>query len=405
MNKKIFFLLLFAMAGCNSSNNINPLGKEYFIKFYGATGDQEGVSVQSTPDGGFIIGGNSIAEFDGTSDYLLIKVDALGNQEWFQTYDFEGIGGNDIFTDVLVENTGYVVAGTSAISGVDKMVLLRIDLNGGLVNSFIIFPLANNSFKTNGISPLSSGGYLVTGPIVDGNPSQKGKSLISVVNEDFSIADSLSYPSSATTVGNETVFIKALEVINRYDPAGTETINYLIFGYVNSPDGPKLTINQYRESLGSPVNAPLAEDYNNSKVVDVIKISDDSYKMLASSENETYLINVNESPSVGAYTLGSGQSLSRKLIRGVNFSLTASNNFLISANITPENSTITSSSILESSAFGTINWERNFGTENSYTSGKVISLTDGSVVYTGTAGFKGQKKVFLIKVKSNGEMK
>ncbi len=393
------------MAGCNSSNNINPLGKEYFIKFYGATGDQEGVSVQSTPDGGFIIGGNSIAEFDGTSDYLLIKVDALGNQEWFQTYDFEGIGGNDIFTDVLVENTGYVVAGTSAISGVDKMVLLRIDLNGGLVNSFIIFPLANNSFKTNGISPLSSGGYLVTGPIVDGNSSEKGKSLISVVNEDFSIADSLSYPSSATTVGNETVFIKALEVINRYDPAGTETINYLIFGYVNSPDGPKLTINQYRESLGSPVNAPLAEDYNNSKVVDVIKISDDSYKMLASSENETYLINVNESPSVGAYTLGSGQSLSRKLIRGVNFSLTASNNFLISANITPENSTITSSSILESSAFGTINWERNFGTENSYTSGKVISLTDGSVVYTGTAGFKGQKKVFLIKVKSNGEMK
>ena len=73
------------------------------------------------------MGGNSITEFGGSSDYLLIKVDAQGNQEWLQTYDFDGSGGNDVLTDVLVDANSYIVAGTSAINGVDKMVLLRVD--------------------------------------------------------------------------------------------------------------------------------------------------------------------------------------------------------------------------------------------------------------------------------------
>jgi len=405
MNKIVAFLILFTFVGCGT-NNINPLGEAYFIKFYGAEGDQMGILVQSTPDGGFIVAGNSITEFGGTSDYLLIKTDAQGNQEWLQTYDFDGSGGNDLLTDVLVEDNSYVIAGTSAINGIDKMVLLRVSLDGTLLDSSIIFPLANNSFKANGISPLSAGGYLVTGPIVGGAPSQTGKSLISVVNADFSIADSLSFPSVAPTVGKETVFVKGLEVVNHFDPAGTETNNYLFFGYVNSDEGPKLNIFQFRESLGSAITTPIAIDYNNSIITDVLQISNNSYKMLASTDNETYMINVTESPSVQAYTLGSDQILrSGKLIQGVSFALTEGGNFLIASNTTPENSTITSSSIAEVSPAGTINWERVFGTEIAYTSGKVITLNNGAVVYTGTAGFKGQTKVFLIKLKSNGEMK
>lgn len=406
MNKAIMLLLLLALAGCNTSNNVNPSGEDYFIKFYGATGDQSGISVQPTPDGGFIIGGNSITEFGGTSDYLLIKADASGNQEWQQTYDFEETGGNDILTDVLVEDNSYVIAGTSSIGGVDKMVLLRVGFDGVLINTSIIFPLANNSFKTNGISPLNLGGYLVTGPIIEGDAELKGKSLISIVNNDFSISDSLSFPSSAVSVGKETIFLKALEVINHFDPPNTETINYLIFGYVNSPEGPKLNIFQFRESLGSAITTPLSKDYNESKVVDVLKVSDNAYKMLAASENETYMIDVTESSSVQAYTLGSDQILrSEEFIQGTSFSLTQNNEFLIASNITPENTSITSSSIVESTAAGTINWEKIVGTEVSYSSGKVISLVDGAVVYTGTAGFKGQTKVFLIKLKSNGDMK
>ncbi len=410
MNRAIIFLLLFTFVGCGT-NNISPLGEDYFIKFYGAEGYQQGVSVQSTPDGGFIIGGNSIPVFGGSSDYLLIKTDAFGNQEWLQTYDFEGTGGNDLLTDVLVEDNSYVIAGTSAINGVDKMVLLRIDVDGTLLNSSIIFPLANNSFKTNGISPLSAGGYLITGPIVAGDPSQTGKSLISVVNSDFSIADSLSFPSVAPSVGNETVFVKGLEVINHFDPAGTETNNYLIFGYVNSDQGPKLNIFQFRESLGSAITTPTAIDYNNSIITDVLQISNNAYKMLASTDNETYMINVTESPSVQAYTLGSDQILKSEKFaqgvgfKGVSFTLTGGNDFVIASNTMPEKSTITSSTIVESSPAGTINWGRVFGTEISYTSGKVITLGNGAVVYTGTAGFKGQDKVFLIKLKSNGEMK
>ena len=60
---------------------------------------------------------------------------------------------------------------------------------------------------------------------------------------------------------------------------------------------------------------------------------------------------------------------------------------------------------METNFAGTVDWDRTFGTDFSYTSGEVIITSDGSIVYTGTAGLKEQKKIFLIKLKSNGEMK
>ncbi len=403
MNRTVQFLLLILFVGCQPATNVQPL-EDYFIKFYGATGDQEGISVQSTPDGGFIIGGISVVEFGGTSDYLLIKVDASGNQEWQQTYDFEGTGGNDQLTEVLVEDNSYLIGGTSAINGVNKMVLLRVGLEGGVINSTVIFPHATNSFQTNSIVQLSTGGFLVSGPVIGGSATQKGKSLIAVINANLTITDSLLYPSSQVNPGEETVFVKALEVVNHFDPAGTETLNYLVFGYVNSIEGPKLSVFQFRESLGSPIINPLEKNYNNSIIEDVLQLTSSTYKILAASQTETYLINATESST--GYSLGASQILrSEGFIKGVSFALTASNNFIISSDITPPNSTNTLSSILEASNTGIINWERMVGADISYSSGKVILLENGSVVYTGTAGFKGQTKVFLIKLKSNGDMK
>ncbi len=403
MNRTIILFFFILIIGCDTPDNVKPLGEEYFVKFYGATGNQQGIAVKATPDGGFIIGGNSISEFGGQSDYLLIKVDALGNQEWLESYDFNGTNSNDFLTDVLIDGNSFVIAGTSTIGTVDKMVLIRIGEGGGVIeNTLIIGEQSNNSFQLNGISTISSGGYLVTGSITSGESSQYGKSIVGLVNSDFMImGNPVFYPSTPSNQDKEIVFVKGLEVLN----STTDQSNYLFFGYVNSTNGPKLNIYQFNADLDPPLSAPTPINYNESKIVDVIKIGETEYKLLSSSDNETYLINVTETPS--GYALGSDQFVrsNRGFINGVSLNYSSSNQFLVSSNVKLENSDITSSSIQESTVSGLINWQRFFGTELSYTSGEVIAMADGSVVYTGTAGFKGQQKVFLIKLKSNGEMK
>lgn len=397
----VFIILISVLAGCDTSTNVAPLGEEYFIKFYGSLGDQEGVAIKPTADGGFIIGGNSTPEFGGQLDYLLIKVDALGNQEWQETFDINGSGENDLITDISVDGDNFIIVGTSTINGVDKVVLIRVDNTGAMVNVPVVFDeFSNISYKANGLSVTSTGNFIITGPITGGDPTQYGKSFMAIINTDFMVVDSFSHPSNPSTVGNETIFVKGLEVIN----SNTSELNYLFFGYKNSITGSKLELAQFQTNFGSANNNQLPVNYNNSKVVDVVKINDSEYKLLAASDNSTYLINVEET-SFG-YVLAADQLVDAgDFIQGVSLAYSNNDQFLISSNTRPESSIISSSSILESSISGIISWERLFGTEISYTSGGVITLADGSVVYTGTAGFKGQKKCFLVKLKPNGEMK
>ncbi len=391
--------MLLGFFGCDTSNNIAPIGDAYFLKFYGASGNQEGVSVKATPDGGFIIGGNSVADFGGQSDYILIKVDAFGNQEWMQTYDFNGTLEDDFITEVIAEVDGFVVAGTSVVNALGKMVLFKVDNKGVFLESIVLDSHSNDEYKCNGISKSSIGEFIVVGSVING--LQKGKSRISVVSNNFASFKTRLYPLVTSTT-KELVFVKALEIVNSKDGQ----FNYLIFGNVNTSAGTSVNLYQLDVALGEPFSSAEEDNYSNTETVDVVQDSDGNFKVLSSISNQTYLINIIEirsGVSNGNYQLSTGQIIS--LNEGIDVSVSQTNQFIISSNFTESNSTITSSSLVESSAAGNIKWQRIFGTDFPYASGEVITLTDGSIVYTGTAGLKDQSKVFLIKLKSNGDMK
>ena len=399
MNRVLLFFVLVGFFGCDTSNNVEPIGDAYFLKFYGGSGDQEGISVKATPDGGFIIGGNSVAEFGGQSDYLLVKVDASGNQEWMQTYDFNGTLEDDFITDVIVEATGFAVAGTSKVNTLGKMVIFKVDNEGVFLDSMVLDPLSNDEYICNGISLSSIDEFIMVGPVISG--LQKGKSRITVVANGFGSFRTQLYPSGIPT-NRDLIFVKALEVVNSKDGQ----FNYLIFGNVITSAGSIVNLYQLDITLGDPFNSSDTVNFSNTKTVDVVKDSNNNFKVLSSSSDQTYLIDIIEIGSlveIGNYKLSTGQIIS--LNEGVAVDITQSNQYIISSNFTESNSTITSASLVESSTNGDIKWERLFGTDFSYTSGEVISLNDGSIVYTGTAGLKDQSKVFLIKLKSNGDMK
>ncbi len=398
MNRLIFFSLYFVLIGCDTSNNIDPTGDSYFIKYYGALGDQEGVSIQPTPDGGFIIGGNSIADFGGQSDYLLIKTDVKGNQEWMMTYDFNSSSENDNLQDVLVDGDSYVLAGTSKINTVEKIILLRVDLNGNEINRNIVQEANALDYRCTGITLSSSGNFVIVGSLNSTvGISEKGNSILSIHNNQF---DEIRLTHSGDQ-GADITHVKGFEIINE----NTQEVQYLAVGFKETSSEFQIGFYLFN-SLLDPENS---QDYKNildTKTVDVVPIENGNFMILGRSNDLSAFVKLFRNNDKFELAPSGARIQSEQPFLGKSLSHIGSSEFAVSGDIIDPVSTKTESSILKANSISGIkDWQRFFGTDFSYTSGKTITLSNGSVVYTGIAGLNDQTKVFLIKLKPNGEMK
>ncbi len=134
-------------------------------------------TVLQTPDGGYMfggysssgIGGNKTEDSRGLNDYWIVKTDAIGIEQWDRTI---GGSGEDILQKILqTPDGGYLLAGNSAsgISG-DKTVsskgawdfwLIKIDASG-----FVVWQKSiggNSDDRLNSIVAKEDGGYLIGG--------------------------------------------------------------------------------------------------------------------------------------------------------------------------------------------------------------------------------------------------
>jgi hypothetical protein len=106
------FICGMIFSGLNSCSNKDDLGddaKDYFIKYYGNTGSDEGFDLAQTSDGGYALFGSKTYGITG-SDLVLIKTDEFGNLQWEQSY-----GGplDDVGRKFQIKSDGsYVMIGT-----------------------------------------------------------------------------------------------------------------------------------------------------------------------------------------------------------------------------------------------------------------------------------------------------
>lgn len=80
-----------------------------WTKEYGGAGEDYGISIHPTPDGGYIISGTTSSFGAGGKDVWLLRIDALGDTMWTKTYggSLEDVGyGVDLTAD-----NGYIVSG------------------------------------------------------------------------------------------------------------------------------------------------------------------------------------------------------------------------------------------------------------------------------------------------------
>lgn len=101
-------------------------------KTFAGNGVAQGLSVQQTSDGGYVIAGHTAVSASGNADVLLVKTDSTGNRTWSRT-----LGGSGIDMAHCVRPTadgGYIATGANQQPGhVDfDAYLLKTDAAGNL---------------------------------------------------------------------------------------------------------------------------------------------------------------------------------------------------------------------------------------------------------------------------------
>ena len=111
---------------------MNSAGDTIWTRTFGASGNDEGLSVARTNDNGFIVVGNTVPPDSSDRDVYLVKVNASGDTEWTRTYDHSpgADAGNSVQT---TSDGGIVIAGYTNSPSMDHDVyLLKTDANGSL---------------------------------------------------------------------------------------------------------------------------------------------------------------------------------------------------------------------------------------------------------------------------------
>ncbi len=127
---------------------LDSVGIILWERTYGGSGDEELYHIQETADGGYILGGSSDSPISGTKtavnygeqDYYVVKIDAVGNQLWDQSFGGlvrDVIQGMDEAADGSFYLGGYSESGATGNKseptfspGRSDYWLVKIDSNG-----------------------------------------------------------------------------------------------------------------------------------------------------------------------------------------------------------------------------------------------------------------------------------
>ncbi len=107
-------------------------GKLEWERTFGGEGWERGYSLALTPDGGFILAGDTDSFGAGSCDAFLVKTNADGNRSWWRTYG--GSGYDWAYSVLVTDDGGFLVVGqTESYGSPPGVFLLRTDPSGEVV--------------------------------------------------------------------------------------------------------------------------------------------------------------------------------------------------------------------------------------------------------------------------------
>ena len=103
---------------------VDSLGNQQWLKTYGTSGSEDAISGQLTLDGGFILSGRN-----NSNQFFIVKTDSAGNQIWTKSYT----NTKGACFIVQLPDSGFILSGTTQPSGFEKGCLIKTDKNGNLI--------------------------------------------------------------------------------------------------------------------------------------------------------------------------------------------------------------------------------------------------------------------------------
>src|SRR5689334_11469027 len=160
-----FYIISFAfLFGCDTTSNVQPPNKNYFIKYFGGDGNQTAKDLIVNKDGTFFILGNSILSDGATKKVYLAKANAVGELISHITY-----GVDMDARDFLLTSDGKIAVVANKSNA--DILLTRFTLDLAPVDSALLFVGSANTSNenANSVTELSDGGFIVCGFVGDFN--------------------------------------------------------------------------------------------------------------------------------------------------------------------------------------------------------------------------------------------
>jgi uncharacterized delta-60 repeat protein len=131
------------------------------IRAIGGTNGDYAYSIQQTSDGGYIVAGETNSFGAGGADFLIIKLDSLGNIQWSRAIG--GTNNDQAYSIQKTSDGGYIVAGRTNSFGAGNYdaFIIKLNSSGNIQWSRVIG--GTNYDEANSIQQTSDGGYIVAG--------------------------------------------------------------------------------------------------------------------------------------------------------------------------------------------------------------------------------------------------
>lgn len=139
-----------------------------FSRTYGGSDADSIVSMESTPDGGYVLGGSTHSFGAATSDFWVIKLDSSAAVEWERRF-----GGSDEDTLSAVHRTqdgGYIAMGTANSFGTGDIWIVKLDSLGAIQWQKAYSGIASGELGSS-IQNTTDGGFIVAGATSSSDPN------------------------------------------------------------------------------------------------------------------------------------------------------------------------------------------------------------------------------------------
>jgi hypothetical protein len=398
MKRKIFLFLITGLlvSSCEIFQPQSPTPESFFVKFFGGSGEQEGVSIQILNEETIYVFGytNSV---NNTNQLHLINMDKAGNERWVKTLD--GGGSTAVDLKLTESQTDLILLSDVVTASGLKTRLTKTDLDGTIIWDKTLNTQNGVSYAASRISTITgTTNFLVVG--TEMNPAGQNGNLVTRI-----------YVSELDTDGNF-VWEKTYSFTDRKAEYGVDVQalngNVVVLGRsvaLNGIERPIL-IEANRTSIGEELQSEILFE-SNTDLPSILRAKE----MLLTTNNE-FIVLCSDNTNVGILKVlvSSEDRITPELpnfltinMSPLRFTQTQNNDLLITGVVNQK------IGLMRVNSQGVNVWNaiQKFGTGRvniNNVGRQVAENADGSILTVGTIDFFDKKMIGVIKATAEGKL-